>query len=88
MAIIYKEFYNKDRGLTEPIWGARAQKTQCPTCGSRDMYYSAHPDNPEEILIDNVRCKNCGHITDYFEASQQLKNHPVHTPVRVDRIVE
>lgn len=79
--IVYREFYNKDRGLPEPIWGEKTKEyggvsLQCPMCGSTDMYYSAHPDDPEEIFTDTVRCEHCGHITDWYEAYKQGKYHP------------
>ena len=81
-AIIYKEFYNKDRGLPEPRWSSRVASLQCPTCGSVEMYYSGSPDDPEEAL-GMVRCGHCGHITDYFEASKQRENHPTGIPREV-----
>ncbi|MCJ7760873.1 hypothetical protein MUP59_07020 [Candidatus Bathyarchaeota archaeon] len=89
-SIVYKEFYNKDRGLPEPIWGKKTEKfegvsLQCPTCGSKDMYYSAHPDDPEEVLTDNVRCKNCGHITDRYESYKQGLYHSTNAPMKVVR---
>jgi len=74
--LYFKEFYNKDRGLAEPVWGDKVAGIQCPTCGSRDMCYSGSPDDPEEILSDNVRCMNCGRITDYYEAHERRLNHP------------
>lgn len=83
-AITYKEFYNKDRGLPEPKWGGKVEEPelQCPWCGSRDMYYSGSPDDPEEMFgaAGNVRCKHCGHITDWFEALKQREHHPTETP--------
>lgn len=87
-AIIYKEFYNKDRGLPEPIWGSKAEEfkgvpLQCPNCGSLDMYYSASPDDPEEIFTDTVRCKHCGSITDWYEAYSQRIHHPSDKPLKV-----
>lgn len=83
-AIVYKEFYNKNRGLPEPIWGEKLPQSncdypcQCPTCGSPDMYYSGTPDNPEEVSSD-VRCGHCGHITDYYEAFKQRIYHSTDT---------
>jgi len=76
--ITYKEFYNKDRGLPEPIWGDRAEDLQCPWCGSQDMYFSGSPDDPEEIFgaAGDVRCKHCGHISDWYEAHKQRVFHP------------
>ncbi len=85
-AITYKEFYNKDRGLPEPVWGAACARhitLQCPTCGSTNMYYSGSVDDPEEILGEAVRCKNCGHITDHLEAYKQKRNHPAVAPREV-----
>ena len=81
IAITYREFYNKDRGLPEPIWGPRCDKhagiqLQCPTCGSKEIYRSGHPDDPEEILWEAVRCKHCGRITDWYEAYKQGKYSP------------
>ena len=86
-AITYKESYNKDRGLPEPILGGKVREPelQCPTCSSRDMHYSAHPDDPEEILRDFVRCSRCGHITDWHEAFKQRQNHPTDTPREIIR---
>lgn len=81
--ILYKEFYNKSRGLPEPKWGSKAEGLQCPTCGSTDMYYSGSPDDPEEVFGDTVRCKNCGRITDYYEAHKQKQHHPTGTPMEV-----
>ncbi len=81
-AIKYKEFYNKDRGLPEPKLGSIVPQSncdyplQCPTCCSANMYYSAHPDDPEEVFSNTVRCENCGHITDWFEAYKQRENNP------------
>ena len=79
--IIYKEFYNKEHRLKEPRWGDKVEDNdvQCPTCGSTDMYFSAHEDDPEELFGDFVRCKNCGHITDWMEAYKQRLNHPSKT---------
>ena len=84
-AIKYKEFYNKDRCLSEPRLGGKAEETvvQCPWCGSTDMYYSADPDDPEKVFSNTVRCKNCGHITDWFEAFKQREHHPTDTPIEV-----
>lgn len=90
--IVFKEFYNKDRGLPEPIWGDKVPGpvVQCPTCGSTDMYYSGSPDDPEEVLVaaGDVRCKHCGHITDWFEALKQREHHPTDTPRDVIKPVE
>jgi ribosomal protein S27E len=81
--IIYKHYYNKGRHLLEPEWGdqvpydkGQIPAVQCPTCGSTSMKYSAHPDNPEEITHENVRCENCGRITYYYEAFKHRKEHP------------
>ncbi len=86
-AIEYKEFYNKDRSLPEPRWGGKVEeaKIQCPWCNSQDMYYSAHPNNPEEVFSDPVRCKSCGHISDWFEAFKQRVQHPTDTPREIIR---
>ncbi len=84
--ITYKEFYNKDKGLPEPVWGGECSidvMVQCPWCGSTDMYYSGSSDDPEEILRDTVRCKNCGHISDWYEANKQRENHPTDTPRKI-----
>jgi len=81
-AVTYKEFYNEDRGLPEPRWSSKVAGLQCPTCNSVDMYYSGTPDDPEEVFSD-VRCGNCGHITDYWEAFKQRTNHPASTPREV-----
>ena len=81
--ITYKEFYNKDKGLPEPMWGRECSSittVQCPWCGSTNMHYSASPDDPEEILQDTVRCKNCGRISDWYEAYKQGRNHPTDAP--------
>jgi len=87
--IIYKEFYNKDRGLPEPRWGGKVEEAviQCPTCGSTGMYYSGSPDDPEEMFgaAGDVRCKSCGHITDWFEALKQREHHLTDTPREVIR---
>ncbi|MBA7664309.1 hypothetical protein ES703_72367 [subsurface metagenome] len=87
--IVFKELYNKDRGLPEPLWGRKVEEAeiQCPTCGSTDMCYSGSPDDPEEIFgaAGNVRCRNCGRITDWFEALKQREHHPTDTPREVIR---
>ena len=88
--IVYKEFYNKDRGLPEPVWGSKCDtyggvQLQCPNCGSKQIYYSGSPDDPEEILSETVRCKLCGSITDWYEAYKQGKHHPTDKPLRVIR---
>lgn len=89
-SVPYIEFYNKDRGLPEPVWGDKARTfkgkpLQCPRCGSTDMYYSASLDDPEEIFQDFVRCKHCGSITDWYEAHKQRVTHPVDVPMEVFR---
>lgn len=88
--ITYKEFYNKDRGLPEPKWGPKMSELspnfllQCPTCGSQNMYGSASPDDPCEIFPnETVRCGNCGHITDWYEALTQWEIHYTETPREV-----
>ena len=90
--ITFREFYNKDRGLLEPRWGGKVEDPviQCPTCGSTDMCYSTHPDDPEGMFgaEGSVRCRNCGHITDWFEALKQREHHPTDTPRRVVKNVE
>ncbi len=87
--IIYKKLYNKDRGLPEPKWGSMVEGAviQCPMCGSTDMCYSGSPDDPEEMFGGGgcVRCKHCGHITDWFEALEQREHHPTDTPREVVR---
>ena len=84
-AIRYKATYNKSRDLPEPKWGSSAEGLQCPTCGSRDMCYSGSPDDPEEIFgaAGDVRCRHCGHITDWYEAHKQRENHSTDTPRKV-----
>jgi len=82
----YKEMYNTDRGLPEPLWGEKMDNLQCPTCGSNDMYASASPDDPEEIFpYETVRCKHCGRITDWYEAYKQRELHPSDTMLEVVR---
>lgn len=73
----FKEFYNKDRGLPEPIWGDKVEDVQCPTCGSQEMCYSGSPDDPEEMFGagGDVRCRHCGYITDWYEAHEQKIHH-------------
>ena len=69
----YKSMYNKHRGLPEPECGSLVTeiRVQCPYCSSRIMYFSAHPDNPEEIIpYDMVRCAVCGHISDWYDAAK------------------
>jgi len=67
----YKEFYNKDRGLPEPRWGQKMDNLMCSWCASLYLSASDHPDDPEEIFpYETVRCRNCGHITDWYEAYQ------------------
>lgn len=85
--IEYKATYNEGRGLREPRWGRPMSEIspdypiQCPTCGSHNMRASAHPDDPEEILgCDTVRCVDCGHITDYYEAYKQFQFHRTEEP--------
>jgi len=82
----YKETYNTDRGLPEPLWGEKMENLQCPNCGSDDMYGSASPDDPEEIFpYETVRCKHCGQITDWYEAYKQKEFHPSDTVLEVMR---
>ncbi len=83
--IRYKEFYNAGRNMAEPQWGRKPtlDDLQCPTCGSHDMYYSAPPDSPSEVNMDTVRCKNCGRITDWYEAFMQRKTHLLEMPLLV-----
>jgi hypothetical protein len=73
--IEYKATYNEGRGLPEPKWGPPMSEIspdypiQCPTCGSHNMHASAHPDDPDEIFPhETVRCRDCGRITDWYEA--------------------
>jgi len=88
--IEYKATYNEGRGLPEPKWGLPVSQlspgypVQCPTCGSHSMRASAHPDDPEEIIgVDTVRCVDCGHITDFYEAYKQYQFHYTDTPLLV-----
>jgi len=58
------------RGLPKPLWGQEVPKEQglaCASCGSNNIYYSASPEDPEEILLDTVRCRDCGWLTDWYE---------------------
>jgi len=80
--IEYKTTYNEDRGLPEPRWGPLVSNIssryplQCSWCGSNRMYASAHPDDPEEIFPnETVRCGDCGHITDWYEALCQYRKY-------------
>ena len=75
--IVYKEFYNKGRSMPEPILGTtKLNYVKCPTCSSLDVYVSAHPDDPDEMFYgETVRCKHCGHITDWYEAHKQWRDH-------------
>jgi len=88
--IEYKATYNESRGLPEPKLGPLMSEIspdhpiQCPTCGSHNMYASAHPDEPEEIFPnETVRCGDCGHITDWFEALSQHELHYTEAPLPV-----
>jgi len=75
--IEYRALYNEDNELPEPRWGGPCSQhfvVQCPWCGSSDMYYSGSADNPDEVTAESVRCKYCGHITDYYEAFMQRAN--------------
>ncbi|GAI06671.1 unnamed protein product [marine sediment metagenome] len=90
--IEYKSTYNESRGLSEPKWGPLMSEispdypTQCPTCGSHNMYASAHPNDPEEIFPhETVRCGDCGHITDWYEALSAYEHHYTDTPLPVAR---
>jgi len=90
--IQYKRTYNEGRGLPEPKWGRPMSEIspdypiQCPTCGSHNMYATAHPDDPCEIFPhETVRCGNCGHITDWYEAVCQYEHHYTETPMAVTR---
>lgn len=88
--IRYKEFYNTNRGIPEPKWGMKMEDKdyplQCPTCGSQNMFASASSDDPEEIFPnETVRCGHCGHITDWYEALTQRRNHPTEIPREVVR---
>jgi len=92
-SIVYKEFYNKERGLPEPVWGPLCSvyggvQLQCPTCGSKEIHLSGSPGDPEEILQDTVRCKHCGRITDWYEAYKQGKYHPTDKPTMIARVEE
>ncbi len=79
--IVYKRTYNEGKDLPEPVWGVPMPNTQCPTCASIDMHASASPDDPTEIFgVETVRCFDCGHITDHFEAFKQRQNHSSDTP--------
>ena len=63
--------YNNYRieGLPEIVWGPRVSSgdLKCPGCGSRNVYYSGTPSDPEEIFCEAVRCGDCGWLTDYYE---------------------
>ncbi len=79
--ILYKRSYNDGKNMPEPMWGPPGSSLQCPTCGSVNMHASALPDDPTEIFgADTVRCLDCGHITDHYEAQKQWQNHPTGTP--------
>lgn len=70
----FKLFYNKDRGLPEPLWGPRTKHLhRCPNCGGDDIHLSAHPDAPDDLLGESVRCGDCGSIEDSYEASVAYK---------------
>ena len=85
LKLVYKELYNEGRSLPEPKWGSLMVELQCPYCDSHDVYGSAHPDDPEEIFpYETVRCRNCGRITDWYEARKQWCNYFTLTP----RLVE
>ena len=60
-------------GLPELVWGIKAPSNilKCPECGSRNIYYSGTSADPEEILGEAVRCKDCGWLTDYYEMYKQ-----------------
>ena len=60
-------------GLPELVWGGKAVHLECPRCGSRNMYYSGTPSDPEEVLGEGVRCRDCGSLTDYYEAFKRRK---------------
>jgi endogenous inhibitor of DNA gyrase (YacG/DUF329 family) len=83
--LTFKRYYNKGRGLLEPVWGDYVKGLQCPTCGSKDMRFSGSPDDPEEIFgaAGMVRCTHCGRITDWYEANKQAENHPCDKPRKV-----
>ncbi len=51
---------NKKRGMIEPFWGKKIKNIKCRYCGFKNLYFSAHPDDPEEIFNDLARCKVCG----------------------------
>ena len=79
--ILYKRTYNDGKNLPEPIWGPPAGGLQCPTCASIDMHASASSDDPTELAgTETVRCFDCGHITDYFEAWKARRDHHTDTP--------
>lgn len=79
--LVYKERYNAGRGLPEPTWGAKVPLTGpgrttpliCPACNSSEVYFSASADDPEEIFLEKIRCKNCGIISDFFDALKRGK---------------
>ena len=82
MTIQYKATYNDGRGLPEPKWGPLMSEIspdyplQCPSCCSHNMRASAHPDDPTEIFGgETVRCVDCGHITDFYEAYKAYQLH-------------
>jgi len=65
----WKGHYNEKRGLPEPIQGDKSPDCMCPYCGSINMYFSAHPDDPDEMFSDHTRCSHCGRISSLDEAA-------------------
>ena len=64
-------------GLPELAWGEKAAHLECPGCGSRNMYYSGTPSDPEEVLGEGIRCRDCGWLTDYYEAFKRREKSSV-----------
>ena len=59
-------------GLPKPVWGGhvpyyKGVQLRCASCGSVNIHYSGSSSDPEEILMETVRCGDCGWMTDWYE---------------------
>lgn len=55
-------------------WGVKLNDVSCPNCSSWDVWSSSDRDDPEEVIgVETVRCRDCGSITDYYEAYKHAR---------------
>ena len=53
--------------LEQRLGVATEGELACPGCRSERLHFVAHPDDPEEIFNDFIRCDICGAESDYYE---------------------